>query len=83
MDRHPQILGENFRYKFGGGGSSKRPIMPAPVATTSMLSTQAQAAGTEERKASNRRKGRSGNIFAGRRDLHPAPISRPALQQTL
>lgn len=83
MDRHPQIFGERFRYKFGGGGSSKRPILPAPAATPSTLTSQAQQAGTKERKRLLRRRGRAGTIFAGRRDLQPARVSAAELKQTL
>jgi len=83
MDRHPQILGENFRYKFGGGKRPKMPDIPAPVAQPQQISQKAQAAGTSERRRLFRRRGVSGNIYAGRRDLAPARTNQPQLRQKL
>lgn len=81
--RHPQILGPNFRYKFGGGSRAKAPILPAPIATPETLSQQAQGAGQEEKKRFNVRRGKRGTVFAGGRDLAPANTFAPALRQTL
>lgn len=77
---HPQILGDNFRYKFGGS-KPKIPPLPDPVATPETLSASAQVAGQEEKKRLKGRLGRRGTIFAGRRDLAPARTRQAALGQ--
>jgi len=81
--KHPQLLGFNFRYRFGGGGSAKMPKARAPIATPETLSQQAQGAGQAERSRSFTKRGRRGTIFAGRRDLAPAKTSAAELRQTL
>ena len=82
--RNPQILGENFRYQFGGAPDRpKTPKVPTPLATPETLTQQAQGAGQRERKRLSLRRGRRGTIFAGRRDLTPARTSAAELRQTL
>ena len=82
--RHPQILGDNFRYKFGGGSPKPFiPKVPDPIPRTQTTTLQAQTAGQEEKKRLRGRRGRRGTIFAGRRDLAPAQTSAAQLRQTL
>ena len=82
--RNPQILGDNFRYQFGGAPDRpKTQKVPAPLATPETLTQQAQGAGQRERKRLRGRRGRRGTIFAGRRDLAPARTSAAELKQKM
>ena len=84
--RHPQLNNNPFvRYKFGRTPFVKPPSvsdLPGPIPTTSIISEQAQRAGATERRRIRGRRGRAGTIFAGRRDLAPALVSKAGLKTT-
>lgn len=87
--RHPPLpkslfLGQGLEfYKFGRGTAlGKPPDLPQPLPTTSIISEQAQRAGGTERRRIRGLRGKAGTIFAGRRDLAPAVVSKAGLKTT-
>ena len=66
------------------GGSpkvSKPPALPPPVKQVDVSKTG--RAGEDERKRLIGRRGRSSTVLAGRRQLQPATVRRPALREDL
>ena len=86
--RHPLLQPQpfwytNVYYKFGRSTPTvKPPDLPAPLPTTSVISEQAQQAGGTERRRIRGLRGRASTIFAGRRDLAPAVVSKAGLKTT-
>lgn len=81
--KHPRLFGSPFiRYKFGSAKKVAAPALPDPLPTTSVITEQAQKAGGAERRRIRGQRGRAATIFAGRRDLAPALVSRAGLKTT-
>ncbi len=89
--RHPLLQPQpfwytNVYYKFGRATALGKPPsaadLPGPLPTTSIISEQAQRAGGTERRRIRGLRGKAGTIFAGRRALAPALVSKAGLKTT-